>query len=286
MQWHKTLISMRSVMVRTILMTLAFLFLWLSGVKTNLAGDPVYLGASTHADRSMDSIHHADWHDLLSRYVDRNGLVDYRTWKASQEDVRKLDDYLQGLSAANPSVAASQQARLAFWINAYNAVTVRGILREFPTSSIRNHTPRLFGYHIWKDLKLYVGGKPHSLDQIEHEILRKMNEPRIHFAIVCASLGCPRLRNEAYVADRIESQFESNAKDFFAQRRHFRHEAAERRFYLSAILDWFGEDFGENQAEVLSRIAKWLPTPEAVAAARTNDVSVSYLDYDWNLNQQ
>jgi hypothetical protein len=183
-------------------------------------------------------------------------------------------------------VKAKRESQLAFWINAYNAVTIRGILREYPTTSIRNHTPRLFGYHIWKDLKLYVGGKPYSLDQIEHEVLRKMNEPRIHFAIVCASISCPRLLNEAYAPKKIEIQLAANAKDFFSREQNFRYDRLTNRFHLSAILDWFSEDFGSNQAEVLNAISEWLPTESAIRAARTSSPNVSYLDYNWNLNRQ
>ncbi|MCP4169779.1 MAG: DUF547 domain-containing protein, partial [Fuerstiella sp.] len=180
----------------------------------------------------------------------------------------------------------SNSAKLAFWINAYNAVTVRGILREDPTSSSRNHTAKLFGYNIWKQLQLYVGGKPHSLEGIEHEILRKMNEPRIHFAIVCASIGCPRLLNEAYTPQRVQQQLEASAKDFFRRSQNFRHDKAANRFYVSEILSWFATDFGADQAVQLKRISQWLPTAAAQQAAQRNAVSLSYLDYDWNLNEQ
>ncbi|MEM8670239.1 MAG: DUF547 domain-containing protein [Planctomycetota bacterium] len=256
------------------------------GPSPGHAGKPVYLGSSKDADRSMEQIDHSDWNLLLAKYVDKQGRVDYSKWHATSADITRLDDYLRRLSAADGKVSADRKARLAFWINAYNAVTIRGILREYPTTSIRNHTPRLFGYHIWKDLKLYVGGEAYSLDQIEHEVLRKMNEPRIHFAIVCASIGCPRLLNEAYSPAKLEQQLEMNSKDFFSRSQNFRHDTAAKRFYLSAILDWFGEDFGSNQAAVLKRIAQWLPNQTAEKAARLNTVSVSYLEYDWNLNKQ
>ena len=250
------------------------------------AGTPVYLGKSKHASRSMDVADHQDWHQLLQKYVDDRGRVDYASWKSNADDTRRLDRYLNELSSSTRTVESEKSARLAFWINAYNAVTIRGILREYPTTSIRNHTPRLFGYHIWKDLKLYVGGRAYSLDQIEHEILRKLDEPRIHFAIVCASIGCPRLLNQAYTPQQLETQLETNAKHFFAQRQNFRFDVSAKRFYLSAILNWFGEDFGESKAAVLKRISSWLPNDAATKAARSNSVSISYLDYDWNLNKQ
>ena len=159
--------------------------------KPSDAGSPVYLGRQTTGTVSLDDIDHSEWDQLLRKYVDDNGMVNYRAWHASQTDRRKLSQYLNQLSTASSGASSSRDGKLAFWINAYNAVTVHGILREYPTSSIRNHTAKLYGYNIWKDLKLQVDGSAYSLDDIEHKLLRKMGEPRIHFAIVCASIGCP-----------------------------------------------------------------------------------------------
>lgn len=113
-----------------------------------------------------------------------------------------------------------------------------------------------------------------------------MAEPRIHFAIVCASIGCPRLLNEAYVTERLDEQLETNARDFFSRSQNFRYDERSQRFYLSSILDWFGEDFGQDQAERLRTIAKWLPSESARRAAQRNVIRVSFLDYNWSLNEQ
>ncbi len=251
-----------------------------------VAATIVYVGQQQSALVSIDEIDHSPWDELLKKYVNSDGRVDYAGWKANAADVIELDEYLKHLSSASHRVNATRDARLAFWINAYNAVTIRGILREYPTTSIRNHTARLFGYNIWKHLQLYVGGDPVSLEHIEHEILRKMNEPRIHFAIVCASNGCPRLMNEAYRSERIEDQLETNTKDFFSRAQNFQHDVGRKRFLLSAIIDWFEDDFGADQTAQLRMISKWLPTSAAKVAAENNTVSVSYLDYDWQLNKQ
>ncbi|MCH7685798.1 MAG: DUF547 domain-containing protein, partial [Planctomycetes bacterium] len=114
------------------------------------AGSKVYVGTQVISSRqvSMDRIDHSVWDGILRKYVDTNGMVDYRALKASPADVRALDGYLQTLSTARPRIRDSRDAQLAFWINAYNAVTVRGILREYPTSSIRNHTAKVWGYNI------------------------------------------------------------------------------------------------------------------------------------------
>ncbi|MBB3205723.1 hypothetical protein FHS27_001527 [Rhodopirellula rubra] len=195
---------------------------------------------------------------------------------------------LPRLSHANAHLNAHDEARLAFWINAYNAVTVRGILHESPAASIRNHTAKVFGYNIWKDLLLNVGSTDYSLNQIEHDVLRKTGEPRNHFAIVCASRSCPRLLNNAYTADQLETQLTLNTNAFFASGNHFRYDPTQRTFQLSSILEWFGEDFGPDQSARLRTIAPYLPSREAYDAATTApaSVAVTYLAYDWRLNDQ
>ena len=248
----------------------------------------VSLGRSlTAADQvSMDDVDHSIWNELLKSYVNDQGRVNYNAWQASQADSARLDDYLNQLSAASRSKSSTRQSQLAFWINAYNAVTVKGILREYPTSSIRNHTARFVGYNIWKNLLLTVGGTPISLDSIEHDVLRKMNEPRIHFAIVCASHSCPRLLDQAYTGARLDEQLVENTKYFFRQSGKFQARRGSKK--VSGILDLevVAEDFGSDQRAQLGKIAPYLPTEAAQAAAKSNSVSVAYLDYDWSLNEQ
>lgn len=250
------------------------------------AGDPVYVGQRVAGRVSFDQVNHKPWDSLLNKYVDKDGYVDYHAWRSSTSDGRLLGSYMTSLSQADPQAQSSKEAKLAFWINAYNAVTVYGILREYPTTSIRNHTAKLVGYNIWKDLQLFVGGRPHSLEAIEHQILRKMGEPRIHFAIVCASIGCPRLLNQAYTAAGVQNQLELNAKDFFSRQQNFQFDERSQRFQMSAIMSWFGDDFGPNQPAQLRMIARWLPTQGAQAAAQRGAGSVSFFKYNWNLNDR
>ncbi len=267
-------------------------FVWgvtiLLQIATVSAGQKVILGRNVAVDQqiSMDQIDHSQWDQLLRKYVNDLGRVDYRAWKASATDGLALDQYLDTLSTASRITPANQRSKLAFWINAYNAVTVKGILREYPTTSIRNHTARLIGYNIWKDLLLVVGNSQISLNDIEHEVLRKMGEPRIHFAIVCASVSCPRLLNQAYTAQNLAELLDANSKAFFADRENFQFDAAQNQFRLSSILSWFKEDFGSNQADQLKTIAPYLPTAAAHQAAMNNSVKISYLKYDWSLNDQ
>lgn len=270
----------------TVVMAIALAVWTGTGSDTAHAGDTVWVGQNTSGRVSMDDVDHTPWNTLLKKHVDDDGYVNYKAWHASSADRRALTGYLNSLSRVNPQTKAAKDAKLAFWINAYNAVTVHGILREYPTSSIRDHTARFFGYNIWKDLKLIVAGRGYSLEHIEHEILRKMSEPRIHFAIVCASIGCPRLLNEAYTPDTVQAQLDANAKDFFKRKQNFQYDAGSRRFHLSSILSWFAEDFGSNQSAQLRTISKWLPDRASQSAAKSGTGSISYLDYNWKLNDQ
>jgi hypothetical protein len=253
-----------------------------------LHGPKVVLGRTWPTEKlvSIDAIDHDQWDDLLHRYVNGSGDVDYAGWKSATADSRALDEYLAALSRADLTVESSRAGQLAFWINAYNAVTVRGILREYPTLSIQDHVTWLVGYNIWRDLLLQVGTRRYSLGEIEHSVLRKMREPRIHFAIVCASRGCPRLLNEAYESDRLEAQLLLNTEQFFADPTKFSSDAEERTFHVSPILKWYADDFGRNETERVRSLAAYLPDDTARQLARSGDVKIEHLDYDWRLNDQ
>jgi hypothetical protein len=256
-------------------------------LRSCLASSTVTVGADVPQAKRVpvERIDHSAWDALLRKYVDAAGMVDYAAWKASSADQAALDAYLAHLSSAEFSRESSRAAQIAYWINAYNAVTIKGILREYPTKSIRNHTAKVLGYNIWKDLRLAVAGGSYSLEQIEHESLRKMGEPRVHFAIVCASMGCPRLLNEAYEAKKLDEQLSVNTKAFFADKAKFGYDPSTKEFSLSPILKWFAEDFGKDQASQLRTIAPYLPDSAARnAAAVGGGARVAYLDYDWSLN--
>jgi hypothetical protein len=263
-----------------------FLFGFGIGAMDNSTAADVTVGTSVPASHqvALNRIDHTAWNVLLEKFVDQQGMVQYGEWKQNATDVEMLDQYLQLLSHSNGQ--GTKEEKLAFWINAYNAVTIKGILNEYPTSSIRNHTAKVFGFNIWKNLKLIVGGKSFSLDEMEHQVLRKMEEPRIHFAIVCASVGCPRLLNEAYRADRMDEQLTSNAIAFFADPTKFRYDSGSGVFYISPILEWFGEDFGRSQALRLQKISAWLPDDVTKKQAGSGTGEVRFVDYDWGLNDK
>jgi len=217
---------------------------------------------------------HADWDQLLKAHV-RDGLVDY---KGFMKDKERLHAYCELLSKNAPSDKASKNTKLAYFINVYNAQTVKLIVDNYPVESIRDLHPTLKipGVNsVWHITKFMVGNTEMSLNDVEHEVLRKMDEPRIHFAINCASMSCPPLRNEAYTAEKIDAQLADQAKIFINSPRY--NKVAKDRVELSKIFSWFEGDFKKNGTliQFLNKYSK----VQIVESAK-----VDHLDYDWNLN--
>ena len=231
------------------------------------------------ASAAEDAGMHAPFDSLLRAYVNNGGFVDYRCFATHRGT---LQSYLQTLATADVG-AMSRDDQLAFWINAYNAWTVEVILVRYPAiDSIREINAPM---GPWKSETMTVAGRELTLDAIEHEILRTdFDEPRIHFAIVCASLGCPELRAEAYVARRLESQLASQTERFLADTtKGARLEGS--TLHLSSVFDWFKEDFGATRAGRIATIRQWLPTDTATAVETVgDDLQLAYLHWDWALN--
>lgn len=264
---------------------------WALGLAV-LCGLPALAGSKVQVGRpckqpnrpSLAEVDHSSFDALLRKYVDDHGLVAYARWKASADDLRALDDYLARAGCVDLNKPAAKSAQLAYWINLYNALTLKGILREYPTKSIRDHTSKLGGYNIWKDLLIWVDGRQLSLNDIEHSTLRKMGEPRIHLAVVCASRGCPQLWNRAYSAEGLDEQLTANGRRFLARPENFRADAGSREVCISKLFEWYGTDFGATPTEQLKALAPMLPT--GTEWVTQPGARVCYLDYDWSLNDQ
>ena len=210
---------------------------------------------------------HALWNSELKKYVKPNGQVDYEAWK---EDPDALNGYIQYLEQNPPASYWSKNDSLAYFINAYNAVTVQLILEHYPIKSIR----RLITPWRFKRFKLH--NQKVSLNHIEHSILRKMGEPRIHFAINCASASCPKLQNQAFESHRIHQQLDEVTKEFIND--PGKNVITEDRLSLSRIFQWFARDFG-NKKERLQFIQNYVETPINPKA------KIDFLNYDWSLNE-
>lgn len=223
--------------------------------------------------------------DVLVRAFVRDGEVDYRCVQTHEAE---LDGYLATLGRTDPGTLSRDEA-LALWINAYNAFTIKLILSRYPRIESIKDIPRRWVRQDW-----IVGGRRYSLNDIEHEILRKQFvEPRIHFAIVCASASCPKLASQAFVAGRLDEQLNRAARAFVTDSIRGVRVEVERwgtgegrgRVYLSSIFKWFREDFEARAASLLGFIMPYLsPTDRAVLERHRNDVSIRFLPYDWSLN--
>ncbi|MEO6245968.1 MAG: DUF547 domain-containing protein [Opitutaceae bacterium] len=224
---------------------------------------------------------------VLQQHV-RAGLVDY----AALKNDSRLDTYLAQIAAMHPETLEQPAARLAFWINAYNAYTLKLVAEHYPIKSIRDlstgghYIGQLVGKTAWDIRFADVGGKKFTLDEIEHQVLRpQFKDPRLHFAIVCAARSCPILRNEAYTPQRLEEQLGLQGRWFMSWRNQF--DLATRQARLSPIFEWFGEDFGANQAEMLSFLADYLSVEVAASLRAAPDKwKVTYVVYDWSLNSR
>jgi hypothetical protein len=242
---------------------------------------------TAHSRPTYDAIDHSVFDSLLRRFVDCRGMVCYQAWIADHEAVAQLYDYLCSLGSVDTKAeSASVAAKLAFYLNAYNALTIWGILQGYPTASIQTHNRKGACYRIFDDLELWIDGEYLSLNRIENDVLRPLKEPRIHFALVCAAKGCPRLRNEAYLACRLEQQLTDNALDFFASRSRFHVCRLTGTVHLSPILKWYGKDFGNDEQAVVAAILPFLPCEDREWLVGHPCWKVKYLGYDWGLNDQ
>jgi len=230
---------------------------------------------------------HSLFSEILQDYV-HNGLVDYSNLK---NDTR-LDEYLTDLSIANPDTIKNKNDRLAFWINAYNAYTLKIIADEYPIESINElHTGGLIIGHIlgatvWDKDIVTINNKKVSLNFIEHGVIRKkFNEPRIHFALVCASISCPNLRAEAFEGFKLDQQLFEESKKFFNDKTKNEFNVSEKEVELSKIMDWYDDDFGGNEKEILVFISKYLSEELAGKILQNPEAwNISYKSYNWDLN--
>ena len=257
----------------------------MSGCGGNADVQPVRAQSAVAAPDSFD---HGAFTQLLRTHVDEVGMVDYAAIKARQDSV--LTPYLQQLAETDPS-NLSRDERLAFWLNAYNALAIKLIVDHYPVESIRDITPAP-GPSIPKvnsPFKLdvgEVGGQMRTLDEVEHGIIReRFDEPKIHFALVCAAMSCPRLRREAYIGGDLNQQLDDQAYTFLHTEQKNQVPADAGQVRLSRIFSWFQEDFGDDTADVQRFIAPYF---EGAVQQRLRDAAytVDYLEYDWSLNDQ
>lgn len=229
------------------------------------------------------STRHASFTHLLERFVDKQGDVDYEALQAQADSV--LVPYLQELASARIA-SLDREARLAFWINAYNAYTLKLIVDHYPVTSIRDIEGPPDGDTPFQRPVGRVVDTLRTLDEIEHEIIReRFKEPRIHFALVCAAKSCPRLRRNAYTGPRLDRQLDEQARRFLHADRKNRIPAGDGHIALSRILKWYGSDFGPTPTAIQRALAPYFEGAVRDSLAQ-GAYEVQYLPYDWTLNDQ
>jgi len=244
------------------------------------------------------------YREVLAQHV-KEGKVDYTSLQANP---RQLEEYLTQLSHMDMRLyeKMTDRERLALWINAYNAITLKVIIDHYPIQS-----RGLFGFiapknsirqipGVWDKIKYQVIGEELTLNDIEHKILRKkFIEPRIHVALVCASNGCPELRGEPYEGEKLDEQLSDQMRTFLSQPQNFKRDLNEGKVYLSSIFKWFRSDFQlpyDQSIPIVARISDeeknvilfLLPYVDFETAGylKKGEYKIEYLDYDWSLNDQ
>lgn len=257
----------------------ALLALALLGAAAVACGPPQVDLEETYADLEGDAVFdHSAFSRLLAEHVDAEGRVDYGAL-ADHSDA--LDDYVASLAAA-PWEEMGRDERLALLINAYNAFTLRLILDHYPIDSIKS----IPADERWEAERWELPTGRFSLNQIEHEIIRpNFREPRIHFALVCAAVGCPVLRREAYTGPRLDRQLEEQARFTHAHEGWVRYQRGAEVIRLTRLYDWYGGDFEQVAGSVLAYVAQYR-ADLATDLAAGHEPQIRFLDYDWSLNDR
>jgi Protein of unknown function, DUF547 len=233
----------------------------------------LYLGFSlllAFGGASAQGVDHAPFDKLLRANVS-NGVVNYPGFQNDPSFKRYID------ALAKPGQPDDRAAQLVYYINAYNALAIEGILQGLSPST-------LFGRARYFKLKEWpLNGKNITLYDLEHKIIRPLGEPRIHFAIVCASKSCPVLRAEAYAVDRLDRQLDDQTRKFVNDPLRNRFDVDTKTAYLSEIFKWFDEDF-KGGGSTQHFIARYLADPVAAKRLATHQLNVEWIDYDWSLN--
>lgn len=235
-----------------------------------------------HDAGSTGTIDHSAWDGLLGRYVSvqQAGVNRFNYAEVTASDRSQLQSYLAAMSAT-PISEYNRNDQIAFWINLYNALTVEIILQHYPVDSIREISYSLFGSGPWREKLVKVEGEALTLDDIEHRILRPIwKDPRIHYAVNCAAIGCPSLQPTAYKANNTDAMLDQAAREFINHPRAVSINYSELR--VSGIYDWFEQDFGGNAAGVISHLNQYADTK--LQDSLNGRKRIGQYHFDWTIN--
>lgn len=255
-----------------------------------------YPGFVFASERPVFDHDYESYQKLLAKYVHRGESgqtrVDYAGLKKNRGDLTKVLGRLSHVSKKQYSRWSKKQ-KLAFLINAYNGFTLEWILKHYPIGSIKDTGVFIFGLPIdspWKKEFIPLLEELVSLDTIEHDWIRaQFDEPRIHFAVNCASIGCPSLAPKPFVSSALSSQLQAAAVQFLQNPKKNRVDLDTKTVYLSKIFKWYQGDFGDSKSELLQRLLAIVPKDSSFGQALNKlgvSAEVKYLDYDWGLNDK
>jgi len=252
-------------------------------VAVGLVGTSVVAQTDDATPADGDVIDHAPFTSLLDEFVDEDGGIDYAGWHDDDEATQTLDAYLE--SVANASTDGhGRDAKLAFFLNAYNAHVIDSILEEWPVGNPQD----VDGF--FDVAKHRVAGRKLTLDELEHKVIRpEFEEPRIHFVLVCAAESCPRLRQQALDAQTLEETLEEATREFVAEATTLVEGDGEsndgtERVVTSKLFDWFAEDFEKEAGSVRDYLKQYVDG--SVRDALDNGAPIDFRDYDWAINDQ
>jgi hypothetical protein len=244
----------------------------------------------------LHAVEQDDYAIVLKNYVDSHGMVNYKNLKAQPQ---KLESFIASMDKLDPNSYSKfdDKQKIAFWLNAYNAFTLKAIIDNYPIKSDffksmyypKNSIRQIPG--VWDKLTFKVMSKDYTLEHIEHNILRKnFKEPGVHMAMVCAAMGCPPLRNEPYYGKKLDEQLDDQSRKFLANPTKLRFDPKKKLLHLSPIFKWFADDFTntttKKDAAILEFISKYLDEDHAFHDSPKKTIKIKYLDYDWSLNEQ
>lgn len=269
-----------NLLIRSTLATIAILVT--TGVANAAPQAELWEDWQANDPSSTERVDHRDWSDFLERYVatSSDGAVGVAYDEVTADDRQLLDGYLAQLQST-PVLKLTKQEQLSYWINLYNAATVKVVLDEWPVESIRDIKDGLFSSGPWGAKRLKIESKEVSLNDIEHRILRPIwRDPRIHYALNCASIGCPDLISTAFTSENTEQLLNSAATTFVNDPRAIN--AGSGKIIVSSIYHWFRQDFGNTDAEVLDHIRKFANTEVVKSLEGINKIDDHF--YDWSIN--
>ena len=237
---------------------------------------------SRSADLSEATVDHSAWNRLVGKYIQHSDGLNLFAYSAvSESDRTDLSEYIEALEEARVTALNSDE-QFAYWINLYNAVTIRVILDHYPVESIREISFTFLTRGPWKEPLVTVEGMALSLDDIEHGILRPIfADSRIHYAVNCASIGCPNLQNKAFTSENLEELLEKAATQYINHPRAVAIQDDE--LIVSSIFDWYADDFGDDESEIIEHILEYA-TPDLFEKLSGRDEIDNY-EYDWTLNE-